>query len=204
MVDKLNKMMRRVPAWLIYIIGAAWAGWLFWLALTGQMGPEPINSLERAYGEVAIKLLVAVLAITPLRKYAGLNLLKFRRALGVTMFFYVLAHFCVWALLDVGSAARVWADIVKRPYVTVGMVAFLISLPLAVTSNNMSLRKLGGATWRKLHKLTYLIPPLAALHYIWLSKGFQIEPLVYLAIFALLLGLRFKPAAFGKLLSRQK
>jgi sulfoxide reductase heme-binding subunit YedZ len=182
MIDTLNSTLRRIPAWTIYIVGAAWAAWLFYLGLTGGLGPEPINALEREYGEVGLKLLVIGLAVTPLRKYVGLNLLKFRRALGVTTFFYIVAHFCVWALLDVGTFARVWQEIVKRPYVTVGMASFVMMIPLAVTSNNTSLRKMGGMAWRKLHKLTYPIAVLGAVHYLWLVKGFQIEPIIYLAI----------------------
>jgi len=190
MIDTLNSTLRRIPAWTIYIVGAAWAAWLFYLGLTGGLGVEPINALEREYGEIGLKLLVAGLAITPLRKYAGLNLLKFRRALGVTTFFFILAHFLVWAVLDVQSLSRVWEEIVKRPYVTVGMLSFVFMIPLAVTSNNLSLRKLGAARWRKLHKLTYPIAVLGAVHYLWLVKGFQLEPIVYLGIILGLLATR--------------
>ena len=102
------------------------------------------------------------------------------------MFFFVLAHFLVWALLDVQSLGAVWADIVKRPYITIGMGAFLLLIPLALTSNNASIRRLGGAGWRKLHWLTYPVAVLGAVHYVWLARGFALEPLVYLAI---LLGL---------------
>lgn len=190
--DSINSGLRRVPAWTIYIVGAAWAAWLFYLGLTGGLGVEPINALEREYGEIALKLIVLGLIVSPLRKWAGINLLKFRRAIGVTAFFFVLAHFLVWAVLDVQSLGRVWADILKRPYVTVGMAAFMMLIPLAVTSNNMSVRKLGAASWRQLHKLTYPAAVLGAIHYLWLVKGFQIEPLVYLAIIGGLLLARFK------------
>jgi len=192
MIDTINTTLRRIPAWTIYIVGAAWAAWLFYLGLTGGLGPEPINALEREYGALGLKLLIAGLAVTPLRRYAGLNLLKFRRALGVTTFFYILAHFMVWALLDVGTFARVWEEVVKRPYVTVGMASFAMMIPLAITSNNMSLRKLGGAAWRKLHKLTYLIAILGGVHYLWLVKGFQIEPIIYMAVILTLLVARLK------------
>jgi sulfoxide reductase heme-binding subunit YedZ len=192
MINTLNTTLRRSPAWLIYVIGAAWAAWLFYLGVTGGLGVEPINALEREYGEVGLKLLIIGLAITPLRKYAGVNLLKFRRSVGVTTFFYILAHFTVWAVLDVGTFARVWEEILKRPYVTVGMLGFVLMIPLAVTSNNLSLRKLGGATWRKLHKLTYPIAVLGAVHYLWLVKGFQLEPIVYLGVILGLLALRIQ------------
>lgn len=196
MIDTLNKGLRRIPAWPLYVIYSAYAGWLFYLAVTGRLGVEPINSLERAYGEIALQLLVFGLIITPLRTYVGLNLLKFRRAVGVSAFFFVLAHFLVWAVLDVQSLERIWADIVKRPYVTVGMLGFVLMIPLAVTSNNLSICRLGAATWRSLHKLTYVVAVLGAVHYLWLVKGFQIEPLVYLGVILglLLVRMRWKAA----------
>lgn len=192
-VGTINSGARRVPAWLVYIVGAAWAGWLFWQGVTGALGVEPVEELEHAYGELALKLIIVGLLITPLRNWFGLNLLKFRRAIGVTTFFFVLAHFLVWAVLDVQTLSAVWADIVKRPYVTIGMASFLMLLPLALTSNNRSLRKLGPIRWRKLHLLTYPAAALGALHYVWLVKGFQIEPLVYATIIGALILVRYIP-----------
>ncbi len=193
MVQSINGGLRRIPAWTIYIVGAVYAVWEFWRALN-QIGPyliEPINVLERAYGEVALILLVVGLTVTPLRKWTGVNLIKFRRAIGVTAFFYVLAHFLVFAVLDVQSVSRVWTEIVKRPYVTVGMASFLMLIPLAVTSNNLSVRKLGAATWRKMHKLTYPAAILGGIHYLWLVKGFQVEPIIYLLVILGLVGTRY-------------
>lgn len=189
----VNGGLRKVPAWTVYIVGAVYAVWHFWQALN-QLGPylvEPINVLERAYGEVGLKLLVLGLLVTPLRKWTGVNLMKFRRAIGVTTFFFILAHFLVFAVLDVQSLERVWTEIVKRPYVTVGMLSFVLMIPLAVTSNNLSVRKLGAVTWRNLHKLTYPIAILGAVHYLWLVKGFQIEPIVYLVIILGLVATRY-------------
>ncbi len=191
----INDLLRKLPAWLIYVATAAWVAWMFHLANTGRLGVEPINRLERAYGELGLQLMVAGLLVTPLRNLTGVNLLKFRRAIGVSAFFVILAHFMVWAVLDVHSLERVWTEIVKRPYVTIGMAGFILMIPLAVTSNNLSLRKLGAATWRKLHKLTYPIAVLGAVHYLWLVKGFQIEPLVYLAV---ILGLIFARMKWGR------
>lgn len=194
-VTSVNSALRRVPPWTLYIIGAAWAAWLFWLGLSGGLGAEPITELEHRYGELAINLLVAGLAVTPLRQYAGLNLMPFRRAIGVLCFLFVLAHLLVWAVLDVQTVARVWADILDRPYVTIGMAGFVILLPLAITSNNWSIRKIGPLAWRKLHKLVYPAAILGALHYVWLAKGFQWEPLLYMAAILGLLALRLKPAS---------
>lgn len=192
LADRINGAVRRIPTWPIYVAGLVWAGWLFWLGLSGAW-VEPINTLEREYGDTALKLLVAGLCVTPLRTYAGVNLVRFRRALGLTAFFFVVVHFSVWALLDVQNIGRVWADILKRPYVTVGMTAFVLLIPLAATSNNLSLRKLGPVGWRKLHKLTYPVVILGAVHYLWLAKGFQIEPIVYLVAILALVGLRYVP-----------
>ncbi|WP_432255043.1 protein-methionine-sulfoxide reductase heme-binding subunit MsrQ [Limimaricola sp. AA108-03] len=189
--QRINGVLRRVPAWPLYVLGVIWAGFLFWQALTGRLGVEPINALEREYGDTALKLLVAGLAVTPLMKYTRISLLKFRRAIGLLCFFFVLAHFSVWALLDVQSLGRVWADILKRPYVTVGMIAFLGLIPLALTSNDWSIRRL-GRNWRRLHQLVYGIAILGAVHYIWLAKGFQIEPLVYLGLILGLLATRIR------------
>lgn len=192
-IQTINGGLRRIPAWTIYIVGAAYAVWEFWRALN-QIGPylvEPINVLERAYGEVALILMVVGLTVTPLRKWTGVNLIKFRRAIGVTAFFYVLAHFLVFAILDVQSVSRVWTEIVKRPYVTVGMASFLMLIPLAVTSNSLSVRKLGAATWRKMHKLTYPAAILGAIHSLWLVKGFQLEPIIYLLVILGLVAVRY-------------
>ena len=137
---------------------------------------------------------MAGLAVTPLRRHAGVNLLKYRRAIGLACFFFVTVHLLTWAVLDVQRLDRVWADIVKRPYITVGMVAFVALIPLAVTSNNWSVRRL-GARWRKLHKLAYPIGVLGAVHYLLLIKGWQLKPMFFLALILLLLALRLKLSA---------
>lgn len=192
LIQRSNTVLRRVPAWLLYILGAGWAVWLFWLAATGGLGVEPIEALEHRYGKLALQLIVIGLAITPLRRWSGLNLMPFRRAVGVTAFFYVMAHLLVWAVLDVQTLSAIWADIVKRPYVTIGMAGFVLLLPLATTSNDLAVRQLGAARWRLIHKLAYPAAILGALHYIWLSKGLQIEPLAYFLAIIGLLGLRIR------------
>ena len=189
-MQRVNGALRRVPPWLLYMGGIGWGAWLFWLAATGGLGVEPIEALEHRYGKLALQLIVLGLLVTPLRQWAGLNLMPFRRAIGVLAFVYVLAHLLVWAVLDVQSLSAIWADIVKRPYVTIGMTGFVALLPLALTSNDWAVRRLGGMRWRQLHRLVYPAAVLGALHYIWLAKGFQIEPLVYLTAILALLALR--------------
>ncbi len=186
-LSALNAGLRRVPVLLLWLCALVPAVWLFWQGLTGALGAEPIKELEHRYGELALQFFVATLAVTPLRRFVGLNLLKFRQALGLICFTYVVCHLLVWLVLDVQIPAQILADIAKRPYITVGMLAFVLLIPLAVTSNRASIRKL-GAGWRRLHRLTYPAAVLAAVHFVLLAKGFQIEPLLYLAgIIALLL-----------------
>ena len=192
LVDRFNTLARRIPTAALYILCALPAPWFFYQGVTGGLGAEPIKALERELGEIALQLVVVGLAITPLRRHLGVNLLKFRRALGLMAFLYVALHLAVWLFLDVQIAAQIWADIIKRPYVTIGMAAFLMMIPLAATSNNYSVRKL-GPKWRQLHRLTYVIAILGAIHFIWLSKGFQLEPLIYLALILGLLALRIRP-----------
>lgn len=190
--DRLNRLARRAPAAVLYVLGMVQALWLFYLGATGGLGVEPIKALEHELGEIALQLVIAGLCITPLRRFAGINLLKFRRALGLVAFFFVTLHLLVWLVLDVQIPALIWADILKRPYVTVGMLAFALMIPLAMTSNGWSVRRL-GARWRKLHRLTYAVAVLGGIHFLWLVKGFQMEPILYLAAIVLLLALRVRP-----------
>lgn len=189
----INGALRRVPAWPVYALGFGWMIWLFYRGIAGQLGPEPVEALEHRYGALALQLLIAGLAVTPLRRFTGVSLLKFRRQIGLMAFYFLMAHVLVWALLDVQSLSRVWADIVERPYITIGMAGLLTLIPLALTSNNRAIRKLGPLRWRRLHRLVYPAVLLGALHYIWLVKGFEIEPLVYAGLIVLLLLLRVDP-----------
>lgn len=188
----INGLLRRVPAWPLYILGILPGIWDFYLGLTGGLGPEPIKALEHELGRFALQLFIVVLAITPLRNYTKINLIKYRRALGLLVFFYVSVHLAVWLFLDVQDPGAIWKDIVKRPYVTMGMIAFVALIPLAITSNNRSLRKLGPVVWRKLHLLTYPAVILGGVHFVWLRKGWQVEPMIYLLVIVALLALRLK------------
>ncbi len=195
-MHKLNQILRRVPVWAVYIAGLVPVPWLFYQGMTGGLGVEPIEALEHEYGELALQLIILGLAVTPLRRLTGLNLMKFRRAIGILTLSYVVCHLLVWLVLDVQDPGQIWADIIKRPYITVGMAAFVLMLPLGITSNNASVRWLGAA-WRRLHKLVYPAAILAGLHYVMLAKGFQIEPLIYLFLILALLLLRLPKPAFN-------
>lgn len=198
LVEGLNKGARKLPTWIVYLLLALPAPFYLYQGLTGGLGVEPIKALEHALGEFALQLAIAGLAVTPLRRMAGLNLLKFRRAIGIMTFTYVFLHLLVWLVLDVQLIGQIWADIVKRPYITVGMAAFLLMIPLVATSNNWSVRCL-GPRWRKLHRLTYPAVLLGGVHYLMLVKGFQIEPLIYLAVILGLLALRIRLIPRAKL-----
>jgi sulfoxide reductase heme-binding subunit YedZ len=171
----------------LYVLGMSPAVLYFYLGLTDQLGADPQNVLERALGLWALRFLIASLAITPLRQLGGPNLIRFRRALGLLAFYYATLHLSVYLLLDKGlDLPSIIADIIKRPYITVGMLAFAVLIPLAATSNNTMIRRL-GARWRKLHRLAYLAAAAAALHFIMLVKVWPLEPLIYAALVAALL-----------------
>lgn len=190
--QSVNGGLRRIPAWPLYIVAVIPPVFMFFSALNGNLGVDPVKSLEHEMGELGLQILIAVLAISPLRRFTGISLIKFRRALGLIGFFYIFLHLLVWLVLDVQIVDQIVKDILKRPYITIGMAAFVLMIPLAITSNNWSLRKL-GPKWRSLHKLTYPAVILGGVHFVWLVKGWQLEPLIYLAVILGLLALRIKP-----------
>lgn len=192
MIDTFNTSVRKVPSWLLYLIGAAYPLWLLYMGFTGGLGVDPVKALEHALGKTGLQILIVVLLVTPLRSFTKLNLLSLRRALGVIAFFYIFLHFLVWMVLDVQIISQVKADLIKRPYIIVGMISLMILLPLALTSNNLSLRKL-GPRWRKLHKATYIAVALGGIHYIMQTKGFQYEPYIYVTVILGLIAVRKWP-----------
>ena len=191
MLSALHNWVRRMPVWSVYLVLAIPAVYFFYLALTGALSIEPIKALEHKLGEFGLQLLIFGLFITPLRHYLGLNLLRFRRAIGVMTYYYITLHLLVWLILDVQVPSAILQDIVKRPYITIGMLAFVGMTPLAFTSNSYAVRKL-GQSWRKLHRLVYVIAVLGAVHFIMLVKGLQFEPIIYLGVILTLLVLRLK------------
>ena len=152
------------------------------------LGANPIETITRASGEWALRFLLITLAVTPLRRFTGLHwLLRLRRMLGLYAFAYAAAHFAIYLWLDqFFDWAAIVRDIVKRPFITVGMLAFGLLLPLAITSTDGWIRRL-KRNWGKLHRLVYVIAPLGVLHYLWLVKRDLQSPLIYAAILAVLL-----------------
>jgi sulfoxide reductase heme-binding subunit YedZ len=176
---------------LLYLIGMVPAAWTFYLGVMDRLGADPMKVLERDLGLWALKFLVVSLAITPLRRLTGVSLLRYRRAIGLLAFIYAVLHLTVYLVLDQGlDLAAIWGDIVKRPFITVGMLAFLVLVPLAVTSNNAMVRRLGGPAWQRLHRWVYLAAAAAAVHFVMVVKAWPPEPLVYAALVATLLGYR--------------
>jgi sulfoxide reductase heme-binding subunit YedZ len=172
----------------IYVVGMMPAVWYFYLGFTDQLGADPQNTLERALGLWALRFIVITLAITPLRPYLGPRLIRYRRTFGLLAFYYAALHVFVYLVLDQGlNVQAIVADIIKRPYITVGMLAFLTLVPLAVTSNNTMIRKLGGQAWNKLHRLVYVASIAAAVHFLMVVKTWNFEPVLYAFLIAVLL-----------------
>lgn len=189
-MDRMNQIARRVPVNVVYLAGVLPFLWIVWLAFTGGLGVDPVKAIELRLGELGLQFLVAGLLITPLR-WAGLNLMRFRRAIGLLAFFYVGTHLLTWVILDMGLRwEEMAADLVKRWYIIIGMVGFVAMVPLAITSNNAAIRRLGAATWQRLHRLTYVAALAGAIHYVVLVKAWPVEPLIYLGVICLLIGAR--------------
>jgi sulfoxide reductase heme-binding subunit YedZ len=165
--------------------------WWMWRTFQGELGPDPIAQLTHASGDWALRLLLMALAITPLRKLTGWNVLaRFRRLVGLYAFFYASLHLAVYLVLDLGGYwTQIIEDIAKRPFNTVGFAAWLILLALAATSTQAAMRRLKHA-WVRLHRLVYAAGLLAVLHFWWLVKADLREPAIYAAILAVLLGFR--------------
>lgn len=194
LAEAINRGARRVPAGAVYALGLVPPAWLVWAAASGGLGIDPVKEMEHRLGLWGLQLLVLGLCVTPLRRYAGVNLIRFRRAIGLLAFAYILLHLLVWLVLDMGMLwEQALIDIAKRPYVTMGMAGFAALVPLALTSNDWSVRRLGAAAWRRLHRLTYLAALAGGVHYLWLVKAWPVEPFLYLGTILGLLGLRAVP-----------
>lgn len=176
---------------LIFVVSLLPLAWMVWLGWQDQLGVNPVETLSHRTGDWSLRFLLLTLAVTPLRRLTGWNSLqKFRRMLGLFSFFYVCLHFGVYLVFDQFFDWRaIVEDIAKRPYITVGFTGWLLLVPLAVTSTNGMIKRL-GRNWRRLHRLVYLIGVLGVLHYLWLVKADITEPLIYAGVLAALLGYR--------------
>ena len=166
---------------------------MVYLTLAGQL-VEPLEFITRSTGDWTLYFLCFTLAVTPVRRLLKWNwLVKLRRMLGLYMFFYGVLHFMTFLWFDhFFDLAEMWKDVLRRPFITVGLIAFVLLIPLAVTSTNGMIRRLGGKRWQWLHRLIYVIAPLAILHFWWMKAGKHnfTEPIIYGSILAALLAAR--------------
>jgi len=162
---------------------------IMWRAFHSDLTANPVEFVEHWFGDWTMRFLLITLSITPLRKLLRLPLLiRFRRMLGLFAFFYACFHFCAWIGLDhFFNFHDMWADVLKRRYITVGFAGFVLLIPLAITSTAGWIRRLGGKRWRMLHRAIYLTAILGVIHYYWLVKSDVRKPLQYAAILAVLL-----------------
>ncbi|MBP1876121.1 sulfoxide reductase heme-binding subunit YedZ [Ensifer adhaerens] len=186
----LPKRFHTASVWALYGLGLCPALVAFYLGATGRLPGNPVKEFEHLLGIWALRFLVATLAITPIRDLFGTNWLRYRRALGLLAFYYVVMHFLAYFLLDqVLNIPAIIADIARRPFITIGMAGLVMLIPLALTSNTWSIRRL-GSRWNQLHKLAYVIAAAGALHFAMSVKVVGLEQMTYLALVALLLGWR--------------
>lgn len=189
LVSRRARVALKVAVWGVCLAPLATLAYRAW---TDDLGANPISFITNTLGDWTLRILLASLAMTPLRILFGLSWpITLRRLLGLFAFAYVCLHFAVWSVLDFFfDWPRMWADIVKRPYITVGMLALLSLIPLAATSTTGMIRRLGARNWRRLHRLAYLAGLCAVLHYLWLAKVGVTDPYWYAATLVVLLGVR--------------
>lgn len=184
----MSVAIRKLPTWPVYLGGLALAVWLVFAA--GQ-SIEPVETLEHSLGIWSIRFLLASLCISPLMRFARLNLIKFRKALGLLGFGFLTGHFLVWLLLDLQLRwGLIGAELAKRPYLTVGFAAFLLLIPLAATSWQGAIRRMGAQAWGRLHRLVYVAVILGGGHFVMQEKVWTTESLIYLGLAIGLVSLR--------------
>ncbi|CAG0967487.1 Magnetosome protein MamZ [Methylophilaceae bacterium] len=176
---------------ILFILALLPLARLVWLGINGGLTANPIEFIERSTGTWALVMLFTALAMTPIRLITGITWqIQLRRMMGLFMFFYACLHFTIYLWLDHWfDWQEITKHITKHPYVLVGFSAFVLSIPLAVTSNNRMMKRL-GASWKRLHYSTYAIALLGVLHFWWLVKKDIREPLFYAVVLAVLLGIR--------------
>jgi len=170
---------------------------LAWQTFTDQLGANPLEALLHSTGDWALRLLLLTLCVTPVRKLTHWHaLIRLRRMLGLYAFFYAMLHVSCWLVFEhFFDWQAMLNDIFKRPYITVGFAAMLMMLPLAITSNQYFLKRLGGRAWQQLHQLVYLVAIAAVIHFWWKMKLDISEPLIYAVLLAVLLAVRYPPIA---------
>jgi sulfoxide reductase heme-binding subunit YedZ len=187
----------RAPRWLkpaLFVLSLVPAVWVVWALYsdfartTSFLGANPITEAEHFTGKWTLRFLIITLSITPLRRLSGWNwLVRYRRMFGLFAFSYAVLHLSMYIGVDMFfNFGDIVHDVVKHPYITIGMAAFLLLIPLAVTSTNAMVRRLGGARWRSLHRLVYVVAVLGVIHFWWAVKKDITEPLIYALLFGVL------------------
>ncbi len=186
---------------LIFINSLVPLALLGWDAVFGNLGANPVEFFLRTTGVLTLVFLLITLAVTPVRKYFGWNnLIKFRRMLGLYAFFYGFLHLITYSIFDKSlDFSAIFLDVRQRPFIAVGMLAFLFLIPLAVTSTNSMIKRIGGKNWARLHKLTYLIAILGVIHFWMIVKSDIIYPFLFAIVLAILLGYRIFTGQKSKL-----
>ena len=183
----LPKRWQPASVWALYAVGLLPAAWTFYLGATDQLGADPVKTFELFLGLWTIRFLILTLAVSPARDLLGWNYLRYRRALGLLTFYYALMHFTVYMVLDQAmDLPAVVDDVLKRPFIMFGMAGLALLVPLAVTSNNFSIRKM-GMKWIWLHKLIYIIAAAGALHFALSTKILDLEQYIYLGLIILMI-----------------
>ena len=182
----------RIAKPVVFTLALVPLAWLAWRAATGGLGANPIEACNRFLGEWALRFILITLAVTPLRELLGWSVLaRFRRMLGLFAFTYAVLHLTSYVVLDqFFHWGEIWTDILKRRFITVGMIALTLLVPLAVTSTNRMVRRLGGRRWQVLHRVVYVVAVAAVVHFYMMAKADVREPLVYAGLLAALLGYR--------------
>ncbi len=183
----LPKRWQPASVWALYAVGLLPAAWTFYLGASDQLGADPVKTFELFLGLWTIRFLILTLAVSPVRDLLGWNYLRYRRALGLLTFYYALMHFTVYMVLDQAlDLSAVLDDVLKRPFIMFGMAGLALLVPLAVTSNNFSIRKM-GMKWIWLHKLIYIIAAAGALHFALSTKILDVEQYIYVGLIILLI-----------------
>ena len=187
-----TQFIRRVAKPVVFIAALLPFVWLVYGVFAGELGVNPVETITNTTGIWTLRLLVVTVAITPARWLTGWNpIIRFRRMIGLFAFFYGSLHFMTYFILDHSlMLSGVWEDIVLRPYITAGFTAFVLMIPLAITSTQGWIRRLGGRRWNLLHKLVYVSAALGVLHYWWKVKLDVTDPAIYAGIVAALLTVR--------------
>ncbi len=204
-----NRFLKGVVKPVVFLLCFLPLPLLAWNFFAGNLSFNPVEDITHTTGRWALRFLLATLAISPLRRLTGFKeLIRFRRMLGLFAFFYGVTHFTIYIWLDhFFDMAAVFADIPERPFITAGFTAFVIMIPLAITSTKKWIGRLGGRRWQLIHQLIYVSAIAGILHYLWIGKVIELAPAAYVGSFTILMGFRllsrFRPDLVARIVRRE-